>query len=73
MVSREVSDTALDAARLLSVKEVADLLCMSIRSVWRFASAGQLPAPIRIGGGRCVRWQFSELKAFIARKGEAAL
>lgn len=72
MTSREVSDTALDSARLLSVKEVAALLCMSVRSVWRFASSGQLPAPIRIGGGRCVRWRLSDLTTLIAKNREAA-
>ncbi len=40
---------------LLSAKELARLLALSIRTVWRLKSAGKLPKSVRIGSS--VRWQ----------------
>ncbi len=49
---------------LLSVNEVAELLSVSPRSVWRFAAAGKLPRPLRVGG-RSARWRASEIQRFL--------
>lgn len=39
---------------LLTAEQVAELMNISERSVWRHLSAGKLLEPVRIGG--CVRW-----------------
>lgn len=45
---------------LLSVTDVANLLKVSRRSVWRWAQQGSLPAPVRIGR-RAVRWRRKDI------------
>ncbi|MGO8751295.1 MAG: helix-turn-helix transcriptional regulator [Thermoguttaceae bacterium] len=40
---------------LLSVDQVGKLLSLSVRSVWRLVSIGELAAPVRIG--RASRWK----------------
>jgi len=49
---------------LLTVNEVARLLNLSIRSVWRLRSAGQIPQPVTIGGS--IRWKEEDLRKWIA-------
>ncbi len=39
---------------LLTARDLAKALRISVRTLWRHRSAGRLPAPIRIG--RAVRW-----------------
>lgn len=39
---------------LLTPKELAELLGVSIRSIWRRINDGTIPEPVRIG--RLVRW-----------------
>jgi excisionase family DNA binding protein len=48
---------------LISVDELAMILKISPRSVWRLLSAGKMIEPIRIGGA--VRWRFQEVKNWI--------
>jgi excisionase family DNA binding protein len=48
---------------LISVDELAMILKVSPRSVWRLLSAGKLVPPVRIGG--TVRWRFHEVKNWI--------
>ncbi len=50
--------------QLLNVREMATRLGVSTRQVWKLASSGRLPAPIRLG--RSVRWRESDLDRFIA-------
>ena len=54
----------LDACVLLTVEQVAKLLQVSPRSVWRLRSAGEIPEPVKIGG--TVRWIADELRHWIA-------
>lgn len=49
--------------RLLSVDEVAGILHVSDRSVWRLVANGDLPKPARVG--RCARWFKSEVQAYL--------
>ena len=51
---------------LLTAKQVAYLLGLSERSVWRLSEAGKLPAPISLG--RSKRWQRKSLDNFVAWK-----
>ena len=49
---------------LVTAKEVASMLQVSIRTLWRLRSAGQLPSPLRIGNA--VRWRVDEIRIWIA-------
>lgn len=50
--------------RLLSIGAVAEKLDVSPRAVSKWAAAGRLPAPVRIG--RTVRWRASDIDRFMA-------
>lgn len=52
--------------RLLKAREVASLLGLGVRTVWRLASAGEIPRPIAVG--RSARWLESELAAWIKER-----
>ena len=43
---------------LLSSEQVADLLSISVRTVWRMVLRGELPKPIRYNR-RLVRWRIN--------------
>lgn len=51
----EKQEKETDINELLTVTEVASLLKISKRTVWRLVSANDLPPPVRFGGN--VRWQ----------------
>ena len=48
---------------LLTVKDVAAMLSVSQRQVWKLNASAKIPAPIRLA--RSVRWDRAELEAFI--------
>lgn len=52
-----------DKPLLLRVGEVAQLLGISERSVWRMQSAGKLPTAMRLNGS--IRWRYSDIKAWV--------
>jgi excisionase family DNA binding protein len=54
-------------AVLLRVREVAEILGVSVRTVWRLVSDGTLAQPVAIG--RSKRWRRSDIDAFIASLG----
>lgn len=47
-----------------SADEVAELLGISPAHVWKLASTGRLPKPVRLG--RAVRWDRKTLEAWLA-------
>jgi excisionase family DNA binding protein len=51
---------------MLTVKDVAHLLALSERTVWKLTSAGHLPKPIRMG--RSVRWHRPTIEQFFERQ-----
>lgn len=55
--------------RMIDVKEVATILNVSTRTVWRLVSAAELPQPIRFGGN--VRWQLSDIEEWIETRAAA--
>lgn len=57
--------TPVAAPSLMTVREVASLLSMSERSVWRAAAAGDLPKPLQIRG--CSRWIRDEVETVIRK------
>jgi excisionase family DNA binding protein len=49
--------------RFLTAKEVARMLGISLRTLWRLKSARKFPSPVRIGGSP--RWRKSVLLRWI--------
>ena len=64
MTKTTVTDPALSGVRLLNIGEVAGLLGVHKRTVWRLCACGTLPPPIRVGP-RTLRWRLSDLQAVI--------
>lgn len=56
---------------VVSVREVAELLGVNARTVWRMAQRGEIPAPIRLGE-RVVRWRLSDLRDHLDHKSAGA-
>ncbi len=57
MNNAEVS--AENNVKLITAKQLAKLLSISPRTVWRLRSAGKLPMPVTFGGS--VRWRLSDI------------
>lgn len=62
----EIKNNMADVT-LLTVRQVADLLGVHVRSVWRMAQTGEIPAPIRLSE-RVVRWRLADLRDHLDRK-----
>jgi excisionase family DNA binding protein len=63
MPSVDMHDESIKEPLLLRARDVAQLIQVSLRTLWRMRSAGQLPAPVTLGGG--VRWRYEEIKQWI--------
>ena len=50
---------------LINAEEVARMMDVSERTLWRLLSAGKVPAPVRIG--RSTRWRLAEVREWISR------
>lgn len=50
--------------RMITINELATILGMSKRTVWRLLSAGEIPEPVRLGGS--TRWPLAQVEAWIA-------
>ena len=73
-----------DIEALLKAPDVARILGVDVRTVWRWASTGVIPAPLRIGtpqpteGKRTLksccaaRWRRADIEGFISQKAEEA-
>jgi prophage regulatory protein len=59
LTSTAVNEPAL----LLSAEKVAELLDISVRTLWRLRATGKLPLPVRLGGS--VRWRAEEIAVWI--------
>lgn len=53
---------------LLTVKDVAEILCMGVRTVWKAESSGEIPKAVRINK-KTVRWKASAIQAFLDKLG----
>lgn len=51
--------------RLVNAEEVARLMDVSERTLWRLLSAGKVPPPVRIG--RSTRWRLADIRSWIER------
>lgn len=50
--------------KLLNAVDVAAVLRVGQRTLWRWRDSGRLPAPVKIGG--CVRWRASDIEQWVA-------
>ena len=50
-------------SQLLTAKELAELLGLSARTVFRLRSSRKLPTPVRIGGS--IRWKLPDIQMFL--------
>ncbi len=53
----------VENAWFLTAKQLAALMQVSLRTLWRMRSAEQLPSPVRIGG--TIRWRRDEIEKWI--------
>jgi excisionase family DNA binding protein len=53
----------LETKTLLNADEVAAMLGISERTLWRLLSAGKVPEPVRFG--RSTRWRLADVKDWI--------
>lgn len=52
-----------ELAVLLTAEELAEMLKVAVRTVWRLRSSGKLPRPVSIGSS--IRWRKNEIVAWI--------
>lgn len=50
-------------SRLITAAELAQLLNVSTRTLWRLLSARKVPEPVRLGG--CTRWRLDQVRQWI--------
>ena len=64
--TREQQAMSIDTAPvLISAEELAKLMQVSERTLWRLLSAGKVPQPVRIG--RNTRWRYAEIREWIEK------
>ena len=51
--------------QLLTIKEVAQRLAVSVDTIRRLAEARKFPQPVRVG--RSVRWRMADVEAYLDR------
>jgi excisionase family DNA binding protein len=49
---------------LLTARQVAARIGVSLRTIWRWTMAGDMPAPVR-RGRRIVRWKTTDIQRFV--------
>jgi predicted DNA-binding transcriptional regulator AlpA len=50
--------------KLLDVREVAEMLGIAVRTVWRLSATGELPPPVRLAA-RVRRWRLADIEQHI--------
>jgi predicted DNA-binding transcriptional regulator AlpA len=65
MSTIEGLDGVFETPAFMTVEQLAKLIQKSVRSVWRMRSAGQVPKPVKLGGG--VRWRVRDIEDWIDR------
>jgi predicted DNA-binding transcriptional regulator AlpA len=54
------------AAKLLKIAQLAAMLDLSQRTIWRYVAEGKLPEPVRFSRV-CVRWKPEEVQEAVDR------
>lgn len=62
-INREIAPASAEPL-LITARELASLLHLSLRTLWRLNSAGLLPEPVRLGNS--VRWRREEIDSWVA-------
>ncbi|MCX7703995.1 MAG: helix-turn-helix domain-containing protein [Planctomycetota bacterium] len=57
----------IDKREMMSVKEVAEFLGVSVRTVWEQSARGEIPHPIKIGR-KITRWHKATLEEWLKEK-----
>lgn len=66
MPDSNITASLAEDFRLITAKELAAMLDISIRTIWRMCSDGSIPAPFR--AGRAVRWRLSDIQHWIRNR-----
>ena len=66
-VSKSLDDPASPATRCLRATKVAEILDVSIRTIYRKVARGEFPKPIRIGKGS-TRWRLRDVEDYLNKK-----
>lgn len=60
------SDQLKSDQQLITIRQVAALLAVSVSKVKRMRDVGQLPLPVRMDrNGRMLRWRLRDIEKFI--------
>ena len=54
------------ACQLLTVKDVAAILKVHPRTVWRMSAMGEIPAPLTLAP-KTIRWRLKDIEAHVAK------
>lgn len=60
----KINECSTAETLLMTAEEIAELLRLSVRSVWRLRSAGGIPKPLRIGSAT-IRWRRNEIMEWV--------
>lgn len=60
---KPTTDEPDNRPRLITADELAAILRMSKRSVWRLVGTGEIPEPLHVGGS--TRWNLAEIEAWL--------
>ncbi len=52
------------STQLLTARELAKMLSISVRSTWRYRSSGRLPKTVKIAGA--IRWRQQDIEQWIS-------
>jgi len=63
-MEKQKQNKANETSMTASAKQVAAILGVSVRQVWRLDSAGKLPKKFRIGGS--CKWLRSEIESWVS-------
>jgi excisionase family DNA binding protein len=64
MVSHPLNLTPATMDTLITVQDVAEILCVSTRQVYASVAAGRLPKPVKLGH-RTTRWKATDIQAYL--------
>jgi excisionase family DNA binding protein len=58
------TEATLFVEQMITVQQLANLLKVSRRTIWRWLSQGRLPGPVRYSR-TCVRWKASAIRSYM--------
>jgi predicted DNA-binding transcriptional regulator AlpA len=65
MPDSNITASLAEDFRLITAKELAAMLDISIRTIWRRRSDGSMPSPVKVG--RSIRWRLLDIRNWIAK------